>query len=284
MLRRLEILFVDATDTLLRVHGSVGHLYATAARHHGFVTTPEIIDAAFREAIATASPPCFPGADPAAIGALERAWWRDVVGRTFAPLGRFERIEPFFDEVFEMFRTTAAWDLLPGARQALEALRAAGWRLGIVSDMDGRLVDVLAELGMREWFDPIVLSTRAGASKRDGALFPLALAAAEVAAERAAHIGDSLAADVAGARAAGITPIWLDVRGDSAAPIDVPTVRHWRDVPALLHDLERSPGRRRAPRAVSRDGGSSRRRTPRAPSTSSPAGTSRTRRDPRLPR
>ena len=36
MQRRFEQIFVDATDTLLRVRGSVGALYAPVARRHGF--------------------------------------------------------------------------------------------------------------------------------------------------------------------------------------------------------------------------------------------------------
>jgi putative hydrolase of the HAD superfamily len=221
------------------VHGSVGQLYAPAARRHGFEATPAAIDRSFRAAMSTAPPPCFPGADAADLGRLERKWWRDVVARTFEPLGRFERIDPFFDEVFEMFRTTAAWDLLPGARETLEALHRGGRRLGIVSDMDGRLADVLETLGLRRRFDPIVLSTREGASKRDGGLFDAALRRAGVAPGRAAHVGDGLQADVAGAGAAGITAIWFDARGDGGAPPGVPVVRSWPEIPGLLNELER---------------------------------------------
>jgi putative hydrolase of the HAD superfamily len=235
---RFDILFVDATDTLLRVHGSVGQLYAVAARRHEFEAPAETIDRSFRAAMATAPPACFPGEDPAALERRERRWWHDVVSRTFAPLGRFDRFEPFFDEVFEMFRTTAAWDLLPDARETLETLHARGLRLGIVSDMDARLLDVLEHLGIRALFEPVVLSTRAGASKRDGGLFPIALDRAGVAAARAAHVGDSLTADVAGARSAGITPIWLDIRRDGGAPAGVATAHAWCEIPAVLEALE----------------------------------------------
>jgi len=237
---RFDILFVDATDTLLRVHGSVGRLYAAAARRHGFEAAAESIDRSFRAAIGAAPPACFPGEDPARLAQRERQWWHAVVVQTFAPLGPFARLEPFFDEVFEMFRTTAAWDLLPGARETLVALHAGGLRLGILSDMDARVIDVLEELRLRALFDPIVLSTRSGASKRDGALFPIALERAGVPPPRALHVGDSLTADVAAARRAGITPIWLDPGEDGGiAPDGVATARHWREIPAILERLER---------------------------------------------
>jgi putative hydrolase of the HAD superfamily len=241
MARRIDIVFFDATDTLLCVHGTVGLQYAAVAHRHGLEAPAAAIDAAFRKAMSSAPPPCFPGARPEEFPALERAWWHDVVTRTFADFGAFPRFESFFDAVFEQFRTAAAWDLLPGARQALLQLQSEGRRLGIVSDMDGRLFDVLDELQLRTLFDPIVLSTRAGCSKRDGRLFPIALRMAGVPAERAAHVGDSLTSDVAGARAAGLAAIWFDP-GGAAAPPGVWTARGWSEVPLRLRELEAVAG------------------------------------------
>jgi len=149
MTRRFEIVFVDAVDTLLRVRGSVGALYAPIAARHGCAAKPDAIDAAFRHAISSAPPPIFPDAIPPTFQEFETAWWHDVVLRTFEPLGGVPEFEAFFPEVFELFRTPEAWELLPGARTALDALRAEGRRLGIISEMDGRLFDVLGAFDLR---------------------------------------------------------------------------------------------------------------------------------------
>jgi putative hydrolase of the HAD superfamily len=241
---RFEQVFVDATDTLLRVRGSVGRLYAPVARRHGFEIEPAAVDAAFRPALLASPPPCFPGADPASLDRLEREWWHDLVRRVFAAIGAgtespcVDRFDAFFAEAFDLFRTTAAWDLLPGAREALVQLHAEGRRLGILSDMDGRLLDVLEHLGIREMFDPIVLSMRAGCSKRDGALFPYALARTPVPAAQCLHIGDSLEWDVDGARRAGMAVIHFDARQHGGAPPGVPAARHWSDVDRCIRSLE----------------------------------------------
>lgn len=241
---RFEQVFVDATDTLLCVHGSVGHLYAPIARHHGFEIEPAAVNAAFRPALLAAPPPCFPGADPASLARLEAKWWRDLVWSVFASLNafdaarRFDRFDAFFDEVFDLFRTTAAWDLLPGARPALEALRGEGRRLGIISDMDGRLLDVVAQLGMDGMFEPVVLSMRSGCSKRDGAIYPYALARTPVPAARCLHIGDSLEWDVEGARRAGLAVIHFDARNRGGTPPGVPAVRGWSEIQSRIRDLE----------------------------------------------
>jgi putative hydrolase of the HAD superfamily len=243
--RRFDILFSDATDTLLHVRGSVGALYAEAAARHGFASTAEVIDAAFRAAMTAAPPPCFPGADAARLDHLEEDWWRDIVRRTFAPLGPFPRFDAFFAEVFAAFRTPRAWDLLPGTRETIEMLHAAGRRLAIVSDMDARLLDVLERLELRHRFEPIVLSTRSGCSKRDGTLFAVALEQARVPPERAAHVGDSLTSDVEAARARGIAPLWFAPAGDGAPPPGVPRIRSWTEIPAALNHLEAASGSNR---------------------------------------
>jgi putative hydrolase of the HAD superfamily len=238
MARRFSLVFFDAIDTLLRVRGSVGAVYAPVAARHGLAAPPAAIDAAFRRAMRGMPGACFPGAPAEDLPRLERQWWHEVVTRTFAPVESFEstgsseRFEAFFAEVFELFRSAAPWELAPGVRETLAALRNDGRRLGIVSDMDGRLFDVLAAFELSDAFDPIALSTRAGVTKRDAALFRHALAVAGVPAAQAAHVGDNLRSDVEAARAAGLTPIHFVAGGalDGHVPdmpaYDAPHVRY----------------------------------------------------------
>jgi putative hydrolase of the HAD superfamily len=237
MSRGFEFICVDAVGTLLRVKGSVGAVYAPVAARHGLRVEAAAIDAGFRAAMSAAPAALFPGAAPAELPAREREWWRAVVARTLAPHDRVPGFDAFFAEVFELFRTATPWELLPGAREALVGLRAEGRRLGIVSDMDGRLHDVLTALDLVALFDCIALAPREGVSKNDGALFCVALARVGVAATRTCHIGDSLGADVGGARAAGIAPILFEP-GARPSAAEQPVVGHWSDVPALLRALE----------------------------------------------
>ncbi len=239
MAQRFVLVFFDAIDTLLRVRGSVGVVYAPVAARHGHEAEPAAIDAAFRHAIRSMPTACFPDAAAADLPRLEREWWHEVVARTFAPHESFPAFEAFFAEVFELFRTAAPWELLPGAREMLAALARDGRRLGIVSDMDGRLFDVLAAFELGGIFDPIALATRAGVTKRDGALFKYALAMAALPAAQVAHVGDNLHSDIEATRTAGITPIHFDPSA-TGAPRRVPTVTSLHDVRARLQQLEQS--------------------------------------------
>jgi putative hydrolase of the HAD superfamily len=100
------------------------------------------------------------------------------------------------------------------APPALAALRARGLGLVVVSNWDASLPAVLVDAGLAEALDGVLTSAAVGAPKPAPAIFAAALALAGVAPEQAVHVGDSLAHDVAGARAAGIAPILLRRGGE----------------------------------------------------------------------
>lgn len=92
----------------------------------------------------------------------------------------------------------------------LEALRARGYRLAVVSNWDGDLVDYLRPTGLSGYFDAVLDSSVVGSWKPDGHIFEIACAATGVAPADALHVGDSPGADVAGAQAMGIRAVLLD--------------------------------------------------------------------------
>lgn len=92
---------------------------------------------------------------------------------------------------------------------ALARLRAAGLRLGVVSNSDGRVEEALAAAGLRKYFDVVVDSTLAGVEKPDPAIFLPALQRLGVLPEEALYVGDLYDVDVVGARAAGIPAVLL---------------------------------------------------------------------------
>jgi putative hydrolase of the HAD superfamily len=120
----------------------------------------------------------------------------------------------------------------PDAAPALEALRAAGHRMAIVSNWDCSLEDWLAPSGLLELVDGVVTSAVAGAAKPDPAIFARALELLGTEIEGSAHVGDSLDNDVEGARAAGIRPIL--VARDRDAPAGVETIGSLAELPSLL--------------------------------------------------
>jgi putative hydrolase of the HAD superfamily len=116
--------------------------------------------------------------------------------------------------------------VIPGVPEALARMQAAGLRLVVVSNADGSVEAGLAELALRPFFEAVHDSHRVGFEKPDPRIFAHALACAGADPRRTLHVGDLYAADVVGARAAGIHALLLDPFGD------------WSDAEA---DCERLP-------------------------------------------
>ena len=128
------------------------------------------------------------------------------------------------------------------AAPALRALRAAGARLVVVSNWDASLHERLTETGLAVLVDGALASAEVGAAKPDRAIFAAALALAGAAPYEAWHVGDSIEADVEGARAAGLTPVLIDREGreggaraeDRAALRGVPVIESLAELLPLV--------------------------------------------------
>jgi len=94
------------------------------------------------------------------------------------------------------------------AHLVLDQLRAAGLRLGIVTNGYTRLQRRKARRhGLDRAVDFLLVSEEAGAHKPEPAIFDLALARAGVPADQALFVGDTLESDIMGARNAGLHAI-----------------------------------------------------------------------------
>jgi putative hydrolase of the HAD superfamily len=100
-----------------------------------------------------------------------------------------------------------------------EALRALGGvvRVGVVSNSDGTVERLLRDMGLAQvgpgvgvGVAAIVDSAVAGVEKPDPEIFQPAIAALGLPTEEICYVGDTLAYDVAGARAAGLYPVHMD--------------------------------------------------------------------------
>ena len=133
-------------------------------------------------------------------------------------------------------------DLYPDVMDCLRAVRAAGYRIGVVGNQPARAEAALAALGLP--FDLMASSATWGVEKPDPRFFEriateLGLPAADI-----AYVGDRVDNDVRPAAAAGMRAIFIR-RGPWAwiqAPADDPpeaslTVNSLEELPAALADL-----------------------------------------------
>ncbi len=216
-----RVVFFDAAGTLVHVRGSVGLHYAALARRFGVEAGPGQLDRVFPAVFRDAPPMAFPGAEAVTIPALERRWWQERVRLVFERVGLFTafgetRFEEYFGELYRHFETAAAWEVYPDVVPLLRVLRRRGYAIGVISNFDGRLVTLLERLTLADWFDSVTLSSRVGAAKPDRAIFERALDHHAAQPQEALHVGDSLADDVRGATAAGLSAVLLDREGRNA--------------------------------------------------------------------
>lgn len=140
-------------------------------------------------------------------GIVRRVW-----GEALAQVGL--RVEHGLDEVVEGYLRlrrgpVAAYD---DVRPCLDML-APRYRLGVVTNAAAaQQMPKIEAAGLAAYFE-VVVTTDCGYGKPDPAIFALALEQLDAAAERAVYVGDSLGWDVAGAKRAGMTAVWLNRHG-----------------------------------------------------------------------
>ena len=117
-------------------------------------------------------------------------------------------------ELHAYHREFNLWESVPDeVRPALAALRTRGFKLVVVSNANGRLRFLFDRLGLSGSLDALFDSYDEGVEKPDPRFFRRALERTGSEARSTIHVGDFYHIDVAGARAAGITPALLDVAG-----------------------------------------------------------------------
>jgi len=234
----LRAVTLDAGGTLIEVAEPVGATYARVAGRHGIPLEAHELERRFREAFTAAPPLAFPGIRHAQLAAAEQGWWEAVVRRAFGVSAHHPAFSACFAELYAHYARKDAWHVFPDVAATLRTLRTRRLRLAVLSNFDRRLVTLLADLGLAPLIDHVVLSTAAGAAKPDVAAFRTALAILHTSAEETLHVGDSIAEDVEGARAAGFHAVLLDRSGlGESVPPHVATIVGLTQLPTLADAL-----------------------------------------------
>jgi putative hydrolase of the HAD superfamily len=98
------------------------------------------------------------------------------------------------------------------AHTVLHALRENQYTLGLVSNREGDLAPLAAELGLGDYFHFTLSGGQAKSWKPDARIFMLACEMAQAAPDECLYVGDNFYADTLGAQAAGLIPVLLDPR------------------------------------------------------------------------
>lgn len=210
MISPLRAIFFDAGNTLIypRVEDLAADLTA-----QGCPTTAEDFDAAERAGKQKLDEWLWPQIRQGVVPrTIDHYYWfeylKALMGRIGAPLAEYERL---MRRVGERFREITLWSrVLPETPPFLEALRAQGYFLGVISNSIGTMEEQLGRVGLVRYFDTVLDSAIVGVEKPHPEIFQMALSRARVAPAEALFVGDTNATDMGGAQLAGLRGVLID--------------------------------------------------------------------------
>ncbi len=165
----------------------------------------------------------------------DRRWILEIDRRVLTQIGITEQIEAISSRSYDLFSHPNSYRVYDDVRPTLDALRARGYRLAIVSNWGWHLDRTCEGLGLARYFEGIFASARIGFEKPHPAIFHHALTALNTDPARTVHVGDSRYTDVGGARSVGLDAILLvrDGRTPSEDP-GCPVIHTLLDLPVVL--------------------------------------------------
>jgi putative hydrolase of the HAD superfamily len=199
----LDCVLFDAGDTLLAPAPSFQGRFVAVAAAHGLPLEEAAVDAAIADAVRAASWPS-DWTDPA----TQRSFWVGFYRQVLSGLGHDHGELP--EALFQAFSDPAGYRLFDDVRPALDELAGRGVTLGVVSNFEPWLEEVLALQGVDHLFAAVAISGKLGVAKPDPAIFRWAIQEAGADPAATVHVGDQLVNDVAAARAVGLTPVLID--------------------------------------------------------------------------
>lgn len=201
----LDCVLFDAGDTLLAPAPSFQGRFVAVAADQGLPLEEAAVDAAIAAAVRAAAWP-EDWTDPA----TQREFWMGFYREILTSLGHAEDGLRLAEALFASFSDPASYQLFDDVRPALEELAGRGITLGVVSNFEPWLADILALQEIDHLFATVAISGVLGVAKPDPGIFEAALAEAGADPSATVHVGDQPANDVAAARAVGITPVLID--------------------------------------------------------------------------
>jgi putative hydrolase of the HAD superfamily len=117
------------------------------------------------------------------------------------------------NSLVEATQLSSNWDdVRPGTREILERI-GSRYRIGVISNADGKIAKVLERCGIADCFLTITDSGIVGQEKPHPLIFEAALRSLAAKPERSLYVGDVYSVDYLGATRAGMQAMLFDVAG-----------------------------------------------------------------------
>lgn len=222
-LNGIKLITFDATNTLLKFRVPAWQYYTLVARDYGFTGNEDFVKGRLNDSYKTMWDK-FPNFGRSLISWEE--WWTEVVRKTFeGQLPASANVDNIANKLINEFKTSRCWCVAPAGDRLLGALRSQCITIGVISNFDPRLNEILQSVKLKNYFDFVLTSYQIGYSKPDKRIFKHALKQCKtlVSPSEALHIGDDEKKDYEGAKAAGWHAILISSRFKTEKP---PAMEH----------------------------------------------------------
>ena len=200
---QIKLITFDATNTLFKVCGSVGNMYAKTASRYGIKTNPEKLDNNFRKGLKQFNTE-YPNFGQI-VGMSSQQWWNSVVGITFDGEIESHILDAISSDLYHNFTLKTHWELFPDVLPTLEHFKNKDIKIGVLSNFDERLPAIIKELEIERYFTFILASRNTKWYKPSPQIFHRAAAmVTKCLPTEVVHIGDSVELDYKAARNAGM--------------------------------------------------------------------------------
>ncbi|KAK9891451.1 hypothetical protein WA026_014684 [Henosepilachna vigintioctopunctata] len=202
-----RLITFDVTNTLLNFKSEIGKAYGDVGAKHGVLCDPADLTKNFKRQLKKMSVenPNF-GRD---TGITWQEWWKKVVRDTFTGCQSDlsdSKLELICSELIDTYKTSTCWKPTAGSLDLLNYLKDRGVSLGVISNFDPRLHEILCATKLDNYFNFVLTSYEIGVSKPDEGIFKRAMADSKLELlkrDQCLHIGDTLELDYIGAKKYG---------------------------------------------------------------------------------
>jgi len=208
---RFRAVLFDVGETLVHPEPSFPQLFARIVGEAGHERDPDAVVAASATVRSRFSEASRDGDLWTRSPETSRTFWLDVYARMLRELDLPNR-DGLRERLYDGFTDLGNYALFDDVPAALDALEADGFILGIVSNYEAWLEDLLSTLGVRDRFPVRVISGLEGIEKPDPRIYRLGLQRSGVSAREVAFVGDNPEFDVDPPAALGMFPVLIDRR------------------------------------------------------------------------
>lgn len=232
---RYKVLTFDINKTLIKVRHSVGQQYAKVASQFSVDVDADDLERVYRTHYKDQNQkhPNF----GATTGLTSEQWWSEIVHRSFHQIGftQEETLAKISTKLYNDFKKAPSWEVYPEVQEMLTFFNKNGVCLGVISNMDERLMPILQATDLARHFAFILPSIYAGCHKPDPRIFRQVLEHLRIQDEpqNCAHIGDSVKKDYNGARGIGMDAFVVDRDGELNHSKEIPKEHVLKDLTEL---------------------------------------------------